>query len=88
MMIRPSVVVVIGEVNSHPGIGLPFGVDRYAGVQTNFFKCPIALLVKEELGHGIVRDKQIDAPVAIVIGDGHAQRFCRLVEPQFVRAPR
>ena len=41
--------------------------------------------MEQELRHAVIGDKEIDAPIAIVIGDGNTQRFRRLVEAQLVR---
>jgi hypothetical protein len=34
--------------------------------------------VEEKLDHGIVRDKDIRVPIAIIVGYGDSQGFCRL----------
>ena len=83
--IRPAVIVVIGEVDAHSGKRLPFGVHRHSGLEADFLEGSIRLLMKEELGHRVIGDKNIHAPVVVVVGEGKPQGLGRLVEPQLMR---
>ena len=83
--IRPAIVVVVGEVDAHAGIGLPFGVHRNARLQADLLEGSIRLLVEEKLRHRVVGDVEVDASVAVVVRNGDAESFGRLVEPELMR---
>jgi hypothetical protein len=77
--IGPSVVVVVGEVDAHTGEWITSGVYSHPGWNAYFLKRSIWFLVEEKFRGTVIGDKEIDAPIAIVIGDGNALRFRRLV---------
>lgn len=76
--VRPAIIVEVREV-AHAGEGSTISVNGDAGGEADFLKCAVALIVKEKFEHGIIGDEKVDMTVAIVIGDGDAQPFGRLV---------
>src|SRR6267378_6923327 len=55
--VRPSVIVVVGEVNAHAGVGAAVAVDRDLGGQPHLLKSSVAFVVIEKFEHGIVSYK-------------------------------
>src|SRR3984893_13598338 len=73
--IRPTVIIEVGEIHTHAGIGTPVYINRDFGVETDIFKSAIPFIAIEELRHGIVGDKKIDMAIAIIVRNRHTKSF-------------
>src|SRR5260370_7099624 len=76
--VRPTVVIVVGEIHTHASIGTPVYVNRDFGVEPDVFESAVPLVVIEKLVHGVVSNKDIDMPIPIIVGKPYAQSLSRL----------
>jgi hypothetical protein len=73
--VSKSVVVVIGEINSHTGKGAAIGIYSRLGDQAYFIKCAIPLVLVQKFGNRIVGDKNVNASIAVVVRNRDTQSF-------------
>ena len=87
--IGPSIVVVVGEVDAHTGewINPPASTATPDGMPTSS-NVPSGFLVEQKFRGAVIGDKEIDAPVAIVIGDGNAQGLSQACRGPACARPR
>src|SRR5579859_4319605 len=77
--IRPTIIVIISDVDAHTGVGLTFRIHGNFRFQTYLFEGSVHLLMEQELLHGVVGNEEIDSSVAIIVGNGDAQSFGRFI---------
>src|SRR5262249_53864752 len=71
------VVVAIGGIDTHPGIGYPAFIQHQPRLGSDLAKRTIALIGKEQTGRKIVGYQDIGPAVIVVIDDGDAE-YARL----------
>src|SRR5205085_80217 len=70
--VRQAVIIIVAEVRSHAGNRGAVNGKRHAGGERDFFKSPIATIVKEKIGLAIVGYKHVHEAVVIVVGKRQA----------------
>ncbi len=70
--IWPPVVIVVRKIDSHARVGTAVNVHRNFGNQSDFFESSVAFIVVQKFHHRIIRKKQIDMTVAIIIRESYA----------------
>ena len=83
--VRPTIIVIVGKVDAHAGVGAAVAVNGSLREETHFFKSSVAFVVVEIFDHRIVGHEQIDVAVAIIVRDGDAETFARFREADFLR---
>src|SRR6202022_476937 len=83
--VGPAIIIIVGEIDAHAGEGATVAIDGDLRHEADFFKGAVALIVIEELDHGVVGDEKVDLSVAVVIGDRDTQALAGLGYPDFVR---
>ena len=68
-----SIIVDIGGIDPHAGIGGPAFVQHQPRLRPEFAKRAIALIDKEQTGREIVGHQDIGPAVMVVIDDGDAE---------------
>src|SRR5260370_35973871 len=63
----------VGGVRSHAGFELSIGADGDSGQISRFAKSPIAIVVKEEVGHVVVGDENVLPAVVVVVERHHSE---------------
>ena len=67
------VIVDIGGIDTHPGIGDSAFIQHQSRLRPEFAKCAIALIGKEQTGREIVGHQDIGPAVIVVIDDRDAE---------------
>src|SRR6266850_5177715 len=79
--IEPAIVVIIPKRNAHGGHDTPLGGEGHATDDSDFFECPIALVVVEIGIEAIVGNEQIRPAVVIIVGGTDGKIFAvRLID--------
>ena len=73
--INPSILIVVGGVDSHAGARFAESVDSHTCQQADFFEPPFAAVGKQEIGNGVVGDVEIHPSVIVDV--------CRDDSPSF-----
>ena len=73
-------VVEIRDVDAHAGARLAVFAEGHAGAHGNVFEGAVAQIAVELVGLRVVGDQEVRPAVAVVIEQGHAQRFRSGVE--------
>jgi hypothetical protein len=73
-----AVVIVIAKVETHGRDGIAILVVGDAGGQALLAERAVALVVKQEVGHRIVRDHHVQPPIAVVVSEGQAHAFAKV----------
>src|SRR5262252_672891 len=68
-----GVVVDIGGIDTHPGIGRPPFIQHQPRLHPDFAKRAIALIDKEQTGREIVGHQDVGPAVIVVIDDRNAE---------------
>ena len=71
--VEPAVVVVVGEVHSHPGPLATVLVDGDAGGERDFLKGPVAAVAIELVGLCVVGHQQVGPAVVVVVAPDGAK---------------
>src|SRR5262249_3120840 len=67
------VVVHIGGIDTHAGIGAPAFIQHQPRLRSKFAKCAMALIDKEQTGREIIGHQDIGPAVIVVIDNGDAE---------------
>src|SRR5260370_33535836 len=68
--VRPAVIVIVGEVDAHAGVGAAGTVNGNLREQADLFERSVAYAVLKKFDHRIVGYGQIDMSVAIEVSNG------------------
>ena len=71
--VRQHIVVEIGAVDAHAGIGLAVFVVSRACCKSGFIESTVAVVAEQEAHDGIIGNIDIHPTVSIVIGERHAE---------------
>ena len=80
--VRQTIVVEVLEVDAHTRVSAAITVNGDLRREPLLLERAIAVVVIEELGHGVVRDCQIDLSIPIEIGDCDTQPLPRSPQRQ------
>src|SRR6185369_11114063 len=83
--VRKSVVVVIGKINSHACKRVAIGIDSRLGDQAYFIERSISLVLVQKFRDRIIRDKNVDPSIAVVVGNRDTQSFAWFCEIALLR---
>src|SRR3984957_8861948 len=72
--IRHAIIIDISEVSPHTSNSLAVFVVGYTGQECDICECPIAIVVQQEVRNGVVGNKDVGEPIAIIVSkrDPHA----------------
>ncbi len=71
--IEPAVAVVVAEIRSHTSSRFAITGDRHASQEGDLPELPVAFVVKQEVGHGIVGHEHIGPPIIVVVANGNTE---------------
>src|SRR5713226_1235981 len=83
--VRPAIIVIVGEVDAHTGVGAAVTVNGNLREQADLFERSVAFVVIKKFDHRVVGDKQIDMSVAIEVRNGDAEALARFRKADFLR---
>lgn len=73
--VRPTVVVIVSEVDSHAREGFAILIESETGFERHIGECAVAVISKELLRERVVGDKDVRPPVAVEVAYCNAQRL-------------
>ena len=73
--VRTAIVIVIAKIDAHARDPLAIVSQRDPRLQSALGEGAIAVVVKQKLLHAVIGHEDIGKPIAIVVGEGHAERF-------------
>src|SRR5208337_4218359 len=69
--IRLSVVVQVAKIRAHSGYSLAASGKCNSGLQAHIREGSVAVVVKEKVWEGVVRDEDIGEAVVVEVGKGY-----------------
>src|SRR5579864_7815715 len=69
----PAVIVVIGAVHPHAGLGQAVGAESHSGLHSHLREPSFAVVVVKPTGAGVIGDVKIEAAVLVVVQPNDAQ---------------
>src|SRR5690348_15103178 len=76
--VRPAVIVVIGAVHPHAGLGQAISAESHSSLHSYFRKPSFAVVVVKAAGTGIVGNIKVEAAVLVIIQPNDAQAIIGL----------
>src|SRR5690242_2031074 len=76
--VRPAVIVVIGAVHPHAGLGQAISAESHSSLHSYFRKPSFAVVVVKAAGAGIVGNIEVEAAVLVVVQPNDAQAIIGL----------
>src|SRR5687767_7936194 len=71
--IEQSIAIHVGHIRSHSSQRPSFGADRGAGPKANFVENPLALVVKQEVGDGVIGNVNVRPSIVVIVSEDNAE---------------
>src|SRR5690348_4874680 len=68
----------VPRVRAHACFGQAIHADRHTTLIPDFAKRPVAIIVKQEIGHRVVRNKNILPSIVVIVESHHTEAVARL----------
>ena len=82
---RFSVVVQVAKIRSHSGHSLAVSGKCNSGLQSHVREGSVAVVVKEKVLEGVIRDEDIGEAVVVVVGKGYAHSLADVLRDMRLR---
>src|ERR1700676_2015737 len=82
--IGPAVVVVVGKVHAHAGVGPAVAIDSNLREQACLLEGAVTFIVIEKFDHGIVGYEDVDFAVVVIIAESDSQALAGLGQSNFL----
>src|SRR5260370_11422017 len=83
--VRPAIIVIVGKVDAHAGVGAAVTVNGNLREQPDLFEISAAFVLLKKFDHRIVGYGQIDMSVALEVRNGDAEALARFRNTDFLR---
>src|SRR5262249_25413664 len=80
--VQPAVTINVSSVNSHARLRLAVFADGDAGLSSDFRKGSVVVVAEQEVGVGVVGDKDVLPPIVVEV-EGYDAKAAARMKPKF-----